>query len=212
MPSGPDPTPCRTEVERRAYLAGDLAAGERLFARHRPALLACARRHRLARALRPYCSAGEIVHEVYLRFLPRLAEFEAYGPGKLQAYLGDMVKSTMVSRWRHENAQRRRPNGPTVSCGEGEESVDVPAPDPTPSEAPRYRELVALCREALPLEEREVWELVDLEGLTSVEAGERLQLTDAAVRGRLMRARKRLAPIVARRLGREPEAEDGLDA
>lgn len=81
-------------------------------------------------------------------------------------------------------------------------------PGPTPEEARASVELAAKVRQAvalLPLGQRQVLSLVDLEGCSYAEVGEALEIPIGTVMSRLCRARaalrERLAPFAAAELG-----------
>jgi RNA polymerase sigma-70 factor (ECF subfamily) len=86
--------------------AGDLAARDRLFARHLPLLKRWAH-GRLPRWTRDLMDTDDIVQETVLRAIKRIGEFESRHPGALQAYL----RQAIVNRIRDEARRMGRSPG-----------------------------------------------------------------------------------------------------
>lgn len=190
-------TVTRDLLER--YLAGDRESERRLFERHRELLVTRARGHRAMAPLRYQCTAEDAVDEVFLRALSSgaLSRFEDRGRGSLQSLLTTILDRTLVDIARRAAARKRDAN--VSGCigdlqGERGHSVleEAVARDPTPTGEVRANELLDLCRSLLDEREWRAWELVEHLGLSSVEAADRLGTTSAAVRGLLLRSRKKL--------------------
>ncbi|MEM8713094.1 MAG: sigma-70 family RNA polymerase sigma factor, partial [Planctomycetota bacterium] len=82
---------------------------------------------------------------------------------------------------------------------------------PSPSAATEASEATELLNRALgllPPREREVFVLVDLEGLNSVEAAEVCEVTPSTVRAALAQARRRLRSALDPELGAVPNQEE----
>ncbi len=80
-----------------------------------------------------------------------------------------------------------------ASLGERDEEADPRSPDPGPEAALERWRLVHAVHAALaglPAEQREVIVLRDLEGLSGEEVSARLQISEAAMKSRLHRARQ----------------------
>ncbi len=192
------------------YLAGDRAAERALFDRHRDDLVSRARRHRLLLALKGALSAEDVVHEVFVRALACdfLTRFEDRGRGSLLAALARILDRVMVDECRRRGALKRGANAACLTLDEEDDgspsmSVDRASPDPTPTSLARARELLDLCRRHLDRREAEVWQFIEVEGLSPAEAAARLGETPAAVRGVLFRARAKLVKVLE---SRSPEA------
>lgn len=188
----------RTATLLRLMLAGDLPAQRRLFERHRPMLAARAARSAAMGVLRRHVSAEDLVGEVYLRALESgcLLRFEDRGPGSLDGLLLTLLDRVIADACRRHGAVKRGANVRRVD-GDPSDMTALQASDPSPTGLARASELEALCRQHLSEREWEAFRLVQCDGLSAVEAAERLGSTDSAVRGLLLRARARLIKLLA---------------
>lgn len=137
----------------------------------------------------PPDDAEDVVHEVFMVVQRRLPEFD--GRGAITSWLYAIARGVAANYRRgHTRAVRR-----------------LDRADPPP--APRSPEEDAAAREAalviehflaeLDPETREVFALVDIEGMTSPEAARALDLDLGRVHARLKTARRRFNALVARR-------------
>lgn len=193
----------RTGVLLGRMLSGDLDAQRRLFDQHRGALLSRARCHPAAGLLRArQVSDEDILQETWLRALEAglLTSFHDRGPGALAALLRTVLDRAAADACRHHGARKRGANATAVSL-DSDSVTQVSSPDPRPTGLARSAELLALCEELLSPRELAAWRLVHLDGCTSVEAAQRMDTTDAAVRGLLARARRTLTKRLANKPG-----------
>ena len=101
---------------------------------------------------------------------------------------------------------RKRPGRLAQGKGHAEESDEPEESDrllslePTPTSSVRAKELIELCREHLDEREWQVWSLTEVDGLDSPAIASRMDISDAAVRGVLRRARKKLLEVLVSRL------------
>ena len=211
LPGAVGSTPAwTTRILLDAWRRGCLQSADRLFSVHRDALLAEARVSRRMRFLRAGASEEDLVDEVFVRALASgmLGSFEPRAPGALRHALGRVLQFVLADACRRAGAARRRP----PDAGPGAAARCHPELQPaiagSPSGVAQLNELLELCRSALDPHEWDAWWLVEVEGLTSKEAGERLGRTASSVRGVVLRARARLVPTVARAFDRPPPPEE----
>jgi RNA polymerase sigma-70 factor (ECF subfamily) len=201
MPSTPAATDDQELVERAR--AGDEDAFAELVRRHTPALLRLARMYVATQA-----AAEDVVQETWLGVLRGLERFE--GRSSFRTWLFRIL----VNRAKTRGVRDHR-SVPFASLGPptGGEDDDEPAVDPTrfaeqgnwvsppqrweddPEEALRSRELRRIAEEAiaeLPERQRIVITLRDLEGLSSDEVRNALDLSETNQRVLLHRARAKV--------------------
>lgn len=144
-------------------------------------------------------------------------------------YLPDFNGRSRISTWLYRIAtnealmliRRRKPDtlsidGPKDSDEQDQEPLQIvdwccmPEQEMLSSEARQYLDQAI---ESLPTSLRVVFVLRDIEGLSTLETGEVLNLSETAVKTRLSRARLRLREELTRyygdRMGRKPVAEEG---
>jgi RNA polymerase sigma-70 factor (ECF subfamily) len=203
-----------------ALRRGDEAVFGELIDRYQPALLSVAARYVGSRAV-----AEEVVQETWVGLLRGIDEFE--GRSSLKTWLFRILVNTAMSRSRRE--RRCVPfssvGGGTgmAGSGSGDEAVDperfidaadhrwnggwAAAPsdwETLPEERLLSSELLKYVRaaiEELPPRQREVIVLRDVEGWTSEEVREALELTEANQRVLLHRARSKVRAALERELG-----------
>ncbi len=163
---------------------GDEDAFRGLFARYAPTALALARRV----ARQPHL-AEEIVQEAFLA-LWRNPDGYDQQRGSVKSWLMGMVHHRAVDAVRREETQRRRAEEATTA-------VEVPAEDPADAVveelgAPEERRAVRAALEDLPVEQREVIELMYFGGLSQSTIAERLSLPLGTVKSRTLLGMRRL--------------------
>ena len=177
--------------------AGQAWAFERLVRESSAHLLAVARRF-----VRTDEDAQDIVQTAYLNAFRSLARFE--GHAKLSTWLHRIVVNTALMKLR---SQKRKP----------EESIETLLPEFQPDghhveqfsdwgrsadellEQQETRATVRTCINSLPEDYRTVLLLRDIEELSTGEVAEMLNLTPAAVKTRLHRARQALSTLLRER-------------
>lgn len=198
MQSGGNGSRTRTRELLERWLAGDSGAERRLFERYRALLVERARSARWMRALARHAAPEDLVDEVFLRAFASgaLAEFDCRGEGALERFLAKLLDSVAIDALRRHGRLKRGAGRPDLSLEWGAlgepGSLALTATDTTPTGRARAEDLTALCRSLLSDAEWEVFRLCELEGRSSVEVGERLGTSAAAVRGTLFRARQRI--------------------
>ncbi|MEW6073053.1 MAG: sigma-70 family RNA polymerase sigma factor [Planctomycetota bacterium] len=197
----PSPTPTRTAELLAAYLGGDRAAEFRLFATHRAALLAAARRHRLARVAVRYTPVEDVVDEVFLRVLSAdlLRRFEDQGRGSLERLLLTILDRALKDACRRHGTLKRGGWLRRAPAANGEEDGALErcaSCEPTPTSEARHHELLELARTRLDEREWEVWFATEVEGRRSQEIEARSGVPASTVRTILSRAREKLLLVL----------------
>lgn len=164
----------------RAARGGDTAAFDRLFARHRPLLLACCRRH-----LDDPAQAEDAAQEAGLRALLHLGAL--HQPGRFGPWLAG-IGVNVCRMWRRARASERRALAGLAGAGAG-------AGEAPPDAQAEATELAASVRAAvghLPEGQRVAVQLFYLSGLTYAQTARQLGIEVGAVRTRLHKARATL--------------------
>lgn len=151
---------------------GDEQAFATIVRRHGPYLKAFATRLAGSAA-----DADDALQESLITAWNRLPELQE--PARLRSWL-----STIVSRKTTDRLRARR------YADEVDESIPALGSTPEQSaETSSQMDALAAVLKTLPLEQREVWLLKEVEGYSYDEIAERVGTTTATVRGRLARAR-----------------------
>ena len=183
----PFPTLSDSEIVRRVR-AGDLASFEILMRRHNQRI------YRAARAiLRDENEVEDVMQQAYINAFTHLHQFEERSRF-----------STWLTRIAVNEAIGKRQRLHQATPATGNEVAAAASPQPTPEHLAYAGELQRLLEEAvdeLPDAYRAVFMLRDIEGLSTSETGEALELGDEAVKTRLHRARAMLRGAVASRIG-----------
>ncbi len=187
-----------TDIQVARWQAGDEASFAVLYERFAPLIELRVRRNKVWCALQSRFQVDDVVQEAWLRVVPAAKKtFTPRGPGSFLAFVGQVTDNTMIDLLRRATTAKR---------GEGrndlpllpEEGID-PAAQPgvrgfeSPTSSARCSELQTLAQKLLKAREFQAWQLVELKGYTSEEAGLALDASDSAVRGLLLRSRARLA-------------------
>jgi RNA polymerase sigma-70 factor (ECF subfamily) len=183
----PFPTLSDSEIVRRVR-AGDLASFEVLIRRHNQRI------YRAARAiLRDQTEVEDVMQQTYVNAFTHLHQFEERS--RFSTWLTRIAVNEAIGR-------RQRMHQGTHATGD--EVAAAISPQPTPEHLAYAGELQRLLEEAvdgLPDAYRAVFMLRDIEGLSTSETGDALELGDEAVKTRLHRARAMLRSVVASRIG-----------
>lgn len=198
QPAVPSSVPAdEIELVQRAQ-GGDLAAFEILVGRYEHRI------YRLAqRMMGNDADAEDVLQETFLKVFSRLRQFQR--ESRLYTWIVRIAINEALMKMR-----RRRGN--VVSLDE-----DIPSEDgtisrefadwrPNPEQQFQSSELGAIlqkCLDALTLPYRLVFQLRDVEELSTAETAEALGISEAAVKSRLLRARLQLREKLSRHFGVE---------
>lgn len=179
-----DPPEARDAELLLAVSAGEEEAFRSLFARYGPNAMAVAQR-----IVRQRFLAEEIVQEV---FLSVWREPDAYQErrGAFRSWLMALVHHRAVDAVRREETQRRRSQEVAgVESGWEEDPADRVAEE---VDLPQERRAVRAAMQELPVEQREVVELMYFEGLSQSAIAERLSAPLGTVKSRTLLAMRKL--------------------
>jgi RNA polymerase sigma-70 factor, ECF subfamily len=181
---------------------GDLRAFNELFTQHRAALHRAVVR-RLGRSLRGCLDPSDVVQDVQLEAMRRMADYLARRPMRFRPWLLRTAMERLLKVRRYFTAARR-------DCGREQQlsasytSLSGHSPffataDPTPSKQLAARDLA--CRlhailDRLPEPDRVILRMRAFEGLSYEEAGGRLKIEPATARKRYGRALLRLRALL----------------
>lgn len=148
------------------------------------------------RLLRDGDDAEDVAQVVLVRLHERLDEFE--GRSRFGTWLYALTRNVALDRLRVEGRRHA-----LLTRGlRGVDATTTEEHDADPGDASRIEQLVESYFDALPPRQREVFELIDLRGLTAPAVAKRLGIEPATVRVLLLRARR---TIRARMLAHHPD-------
>ena len=188
-------TPSVTDVQVARWQAGDDSAFGILFERFAPLIALRVRRARTWALLRDRLQAEDVVQEAWLRVVPGARRsFTPGGEGSFLAFVSKVTDNTMIDLVRKRNAAKRGDGRPEVPLTTGEE-IEIRSgvgEFETPTSSARCTELQEIAARELGERELLAWNLVEMQTYTADEAGLAMDVTGAAVRGLLLRARAKL--------------------
>ncbi|MHC5032922.1 MAG: RNA polymerase sigma factor [Planctomycetota bacterium] len=178
--------------------AGDKAAFKELFERHAPALRARIRRQ-LPAALRRKASESDVIQVAYAGAFQNLASFEDRGDGAFKRWLAQIVDNKVKDLLRRYVGRAKRSIENEVSRPGRPATRNVAARQPSPSQHAMAAELaqkVRACMRELPDDYRLILRLVQEDGLSLREAGQRMGRSTEACEKLYGRALSKLANLV----------------
>ena len=176
----------------KAFGEGDHAAFETLYHRYRRQL------YGFLSNLIPGNPAevDEVFEETWLRVIDKLPKYR--DDGKFSAWLFRVSRNLFIDRVR-----RNRPPGNGVLNLDAEEAPEIAGPaSMSPERELDSADLERVIADAvgkLPQEQREVFLLRDVHGLSVEETAQALQIAQGTVKSRLARAREKIAAELKRR-------------
>ena len=181
---------------RRAQ-GGDRAAFEDLVRQHYGQI------HRWAMSVTSDLDdADDVVQEVLMRLSKRLKSFA--GKSRFSTWLFQVTRNTALEQQR----KRARRNKLLLGFGRTEAKDDVVEENPLEQlQTSNVVDQVRTLFERLPARQRQIFDLVDLQGFSPAEIGEMLDMNPVTVRANLCKARR---TIRAKILERFPETAEEL--
>src|SRR5215472_10659982 len=189
--------------------AGDQAALNELFARHRPRLRRMVEL-RLDRRLQPRIDASDVIQEAYVEAVTRLDEYLRAPSYPLFLWLRLLVGERLLKLHRHHLGTQMRDAGLEVSIYRGALpaassaalAAQLLGKHTSPTEAAIRAEQILRVQEAInaldPID-REIIALRNFEELSRAEAAVALGIEESAVAKRYVRAIKRLKNVLGDR-------------
>jgi len=187
-------SPLSDEEVVARVLAGDTAIYEVIMRRYNQRLF------RTARAiLRDDDEAEDVMQDAYVRAYASLHQFA--GRASFSTWLTKIAVYEALRRLRKRNREQEFPDSPDQP-NQGIEAVKSPEPDPE-QQTLRHEtaSLLEQAVDALPDTYRSVFVLREIESMTTAETASCLDLTEDAVRVRLLRARQVLREELYTRAG-----------
>lgn len=180
------------EVVRRVE-RGEPALFEILMRRHNQRLF------RVARAIvRNDAEAEDVLQQAYVNAYTHLHQFA--GEARFATWLTRITTHEALGRLRRQGRRKE-----TTPMGDAEEMMDaLPAPQPDPEQqafTTELRRALEASLDSLPEIYRTVFVLRDVEGLSTVEAADSLEVSEDVVKTRLRRARALLREDLFERAG-----------
>ena len=196
----PEPSEPSDEELIRRVVAGDEGAAGVLFDRHAAALRASVRR-RMPAAMRGKVGESDVLQEAWLAAVLSLGKFEDRGDGSFAAWLRTILDRKLVDEVRRHTdaAMRDARREERLATDAGVPSPDQPSPSGEVAAAEQSARIRAVV-DGLPSDYAAVIRLIHQDGLTLVEAGQRMGRSADAVRKLYGRA---LACLVDRAGGLE---------
>ncbi len=141
--------------------------------------------------------ADDLTQDVLVQMIQRLDAFG--GTARFTTWLYTVTRNAAADRFRRRARRRRLEEDPRAPA---ELAPDPPVAPDGRADRSTVRAVVDAFFRELPPRQREVFDLADLQGLTSVEISERLGIEPVSVRAHLFKARRALR---ARILESHPE-------
>ena len=173
------------ELVRRAQ-AGDADALRTLVGQAYPLV----RRWALVRTGDP-TEADDLTQDVLVHVMQKLDAFQ--GNGRFTTWLFTVVRRAAADHFRREARRRRLEAHPRTLAEAAPESGVTPLQEVAAGES---LELIEDFFHRLPARQREIFDLADLQGLSSPEIAERLGIEPVSVRANLFKARRALRGLI----------------
>jgi len=170
----------------------DAAAIDEIAKQYEPRLRLAAR-VLLGPALRPYLDSMDLVQSVHRSLLVgfRDQKLDVSSPENLIALALTMLRRKVARHWRHLQRQQRLKSGASSMDLLPQILADLSTPEAGPAETAQFREQVEQLCWQLDATERQVLAM-RLDGYTTAEIAQRLNLNHVTLRVRLTRLRERL--------------------
>jgi len=175
--------------------AGDTALFEILMRRHNQ------RVYRVARAVvKDEAEAEDVMQQAYINAFVHLNQFEQRS--QFSTWLTRITVYEALARRRKQRSQEPLPSADAGADGETMETLVAPDADPErQAYAAELRRVLESAVDALPEMYRGVFMLREIEGLSTSETAEGLEIGEEAVKTRLHRARAMVRRSIIDRLG-----------
>ena len=174
---------------------GDTALFEILMRRHNQ------RVYRVARAVvKDENEAEDVMQQAYISAFTHLKQFE--NRSRFSTWLTRITVHEALSRRRKQRAEEPLPDSDRDTSGMPMDTFATTTPDPErQAYAGELRSLIETAVDALPEAYRTVFMLRDIEGLSTSETAEGLELGEEAIKTRLHRARAMVRRAVTAAVG-----------
>ena len=146
--------------------------------------------------------ADDLTQDVLVQMIRKMESFQ--GDARFSTWLYTVTRNAASDRHRKQARRTRLAESPTAYL----ELVPKAANDPAKEAARReLGDMLSVFFEQLPGRQREIFDLVELQGLSGAEVSHLLGIEPVSVRAHLFKARKRLRRLI---LQTSPELVEGL--
>ena len=146
--------------------------------------------------------ADDLTQDVLVQMIRKMESFQ--GDARFSTWLYTVTRNAASDRHRKQARRTRLAESPTAYL----ELVPQAANDPAKEAARReLGDMLSVFFEQLPGRQREIFDLVELQGLSGAEVSHLLGIEPVSVRAHLFKARKRLRRLI---LQTSPELVEGL--
>ena len=132
-------------------------------------------------------AASDLCQEVFLLLLKKISSYR--GDARFLTWLFTVTRNQALERTRRRGRHEKKMNRFKAEIGD---LHSPPAPDDTQVDRRRLGSLISAFVGELPARQREVFQMADLQGLSSTEIGAILELDPGSVRAALLKARRSL--------------------
>lgn len=192
-----DATAWNTEIQLSRAIGKDEAAQRRFVERFTPVIEQFARSLGFWPNYSRYLTTDDLVQEFWTAFWTDPERFEYRGKGSFPAWAQTVVTNLANGLLRKQNALKRggnkQPESLVGDVGERAQLVCSGGGEPSPTSAARTHEILEIAWRVLTDQERLVFDLIAIQGHSSVTVAEELGRSDSRVRGIYARARRKLA-------------------
>ncbi len=175
----------------RAFCKGDAASFERLVARHQRGVF-----NFLLRSVRTRSRAEELLQDVFMRVVRAKARYEA--SAKFTTWLYSIARNICIDESRrakfrdHKSLDQPRAGGGTEGATLLSKIPAAQVPTDEAAEAPKIRQRLAAAVELLPQEQKEVFLLRQISGLSFRDIAETVGIPENTVKSRMRYALEKL--------------------
>lgn len=182
-----------------AFLAGDAEAFEAIVARYRSPLY-----NLLLRSVRDPQAASDLLQEVFLRVIQRADKF--HGGAKFSTWIFTIARNLSIDHARRMQHRRHRSLDAPTGSGDGAEAAGPPLVDRVSGtdlggeravDSAEIQRRVAAAVESLPSEQREVFLMRQLHGLSFQDIADVVGVPVNTVKSRMRYALERLQQALA---------------
>jgi len=131
--------------------------------------------------------AADLTQEVLILLVRNLPSFR--GESRFLSWVFAVTRNQAIEAWRSEVREERKMDRVSVQTAE---DAPLPAQPDSGIDGRRIRNIVAAFLGELPQRQREVFQMAELQGLSSPEIGEILGVKAGSVRAALFKARRTL--------------------
>ncbi len=146
--------------------------------------------------------ADDLTQDVLVQMIRKMEYF--HGDARFSTWLYTVTRNAASDRHRKQARRKRLAESPKAYLELVPQAANDPAKD---AERRELGDMLSVFFEQLPGRQREIFDLVELQGLSGAEASELLGIEPVSVRAHLFKARRRLRRLI---LPTSPELAEDL--